>query len=191
MTAYVISLKPAIDLTDEQYYALCGNNPELRFERNAAGDLVIMPPVGGDSGGREADVITDLMIWNRQAQLGKVFSSSSGFKLPNGADRSPDAAWVRLDRWTALTPEQQRKFPPLCPDFVVEIRSATDSLIALQEKMQEYISNGAVLGLLINPKGKQVEVYRPGQSVAVLSQPSQVDCNPELPGFVLHLSGIL
>jgi Uma2 family endonuclease len=191
MTAYVISLKPAIDLTDEQYYALCGNNPELRFERNAAGDLVIMPPVGGDSGGREADVITDLMIWNRQAQLGKVFSSSSGFKLPNGADRSPDAAWVRLDRWTALTPEQQRKFPPLCPDFVVEIRSATDSLMALQEKMQEYISNGAVLGLLINPKGTQVEVYRPGQSVVVLSQPSQVDCNPELPGFVLHLRGIL
>jgi Uma2 family endonuclease len=191
MTAYVISLKPEIDLTDEQYYALCGNNPDLRFERNAKGDLVIMPPVGGESGGREADVIGDLIIWNRQALLGKVFSSSSGFKLPNGADRSPDAAWVRLDRWDALTPEQQRKFPPLCPDFVVEIRSATDSLTALQEKMREYISNGAVLGLLINPKGKQVEVYRSGQAVAVLSQPSQVDCNPELPGFVLSLSGIL
>jgi Uma2 family endonuclease len=191
MKAYVISLKPAIDLTDDQYYALCGNNPDLRFERNATGDLVIMPPVGGESGGREADVITDLMIWNRQALLGKVFSSSSGFKLPNGADRSPDAAWVRLDRWDALTSEQQRKFPPLCPDFVVEIRSATDSLTALQEKMREYISNGAVLGLLINPKGKQVEVYRSGQAVAVLNQPSQVDCNPELPGFVLSLSGIL
>jgi Uma2 family endonuclease len=191
MTAYVISLKPEIDLTDDQFYALCGNNPELRFERNATGDLVIMPPVGGESGGREADVIGDLVVWNRQAQLGKVFSSSSGFKLPNGADRSPDAAWVRLDRWDALTPEQQRKFPPLCPDFVVEIRSATDSLTALQEKMREYISNGAVLGLLINPKGKQVEVYRSGQAVAVLNQPSQVDCNPELPGFVLSLSGIL
>jgi Uma2 family endonuclease len=191
MTAYVICLKPTIDMTDDQFYELCGNNPELMFERNAAGDLVIMSPVGGESGGREADVITDLMIWNRQTQLGKAFSSSSGFKLPNGANRSPDAAWVRLDRWEALTPEQQRKFPPLCPDFVVEIRSATDSLPPLQEKLREYISNGAVLGLLINPKGKQVEVYRSDHSVVVLSQPSQVDCNPELPGFVLNLSGIL
>lgn len=186
----VISLKPAIDLTDEQFYDLCGNNPELMFERNATGDLVIMSPVGGESGGREADVIADLMIWNRRAQLGKVFSSSCGFKLPNGANRSPDAAWVRLDRWNALTPEQQRQFPPLCPDFVVEIRSATDSLSALQEKMQEYLSNGIVLGLLIDPKLQQVEVYRSNQPVIVLDQPSQVDCSPELPGFVLNLSGI-
>ncbi len=191
MTSYVICLKPTIDMTDDQFYELCGNNPELMFERNTAGALVIMSPVGGESGGREADVITDLMIWNRQAHLGKVFSSSSGFKLPNGANRSPDAAWVQLDRWNALTPEQQRKFPPLCPDFVVEIRSATDSLTDLQEKMREYISNGAVLGLLVNPKGQQVEIYRPGQAMVLLSQPSQVDCNPELPGFVLNLKGIL
>jgi Uma2 family endonuclease len=191
MTAYVISLKPAIDLTDEQYYALCGNNPDQKFERNAKGDLVIMSPTGGVTGNRNFSLIVQFGNWVAQDGTGIGFDSSTGFRLPNGADRSPDVAWVKLNRWNTLTATQQEKFPPIAPDFVVEIRSKTDELAPLQAKMNEYCSNGVRLGLLLNSKDQQVEVYRSGQAVVVLSQPSQVDCNPELPGFVLSLSGIL
>ncbi|AUB36958.1 Endonuclease, Uma2 family [Nostoc flagelliforme CCNUN1] len=141
MNTVVLNLEPIAHLTDEQFYQLCIANRDLSLEMNAAGELIIVPPVGGESGNQEAGLIADLEIWNRQAKLGKVFSFSTIFILPNGAKRSPDAAWVKLERWQALTPEQRKKFPPLVPDFLTELRSETDRLAPIQEKMQEYIKN--------------------------------------------------
>jgi Uma2 family endonuclease len=149
-----------------------------------------MAPTGGEGGIGEADLITDLNIWNRSSRLGVVFSSSTGFKLPNGANRSPDAAWVRQERWEALTQEQRRKFPPLSPDFVIELRSATDEVETLQVKMQEYMENGVRLGWLINPQQRQVEVYRQGQPKETHNSPSSLSGEDILPGFVLDLSRI-
>jgi Uma2 family endonuclease len=177
-----------VHLTDEQFYQLCQNNRELNFERTAKGELIIMPPVGGDSGNREADLIADLVIWNRQTGLGYTFSSSTVFKLPNGADRSPDAAWIRRERWEALTPEQRRKFPPIAPDFVIELRSATDDLETLRQKIQEYMDAGVQLAWLINPQQQQVEIYRPGQNVEVRNLPTELSGENVLPEFSLNLS---
>jgi Uma2 family endonuclease len=176
-------------LTDEQFYQLCQNNRELQFERTAKGELIIMTPVGGESGNREADLIIDLGIWNRQTGLGFTFSSSTVFKLPNGADRSPDAAWIRRQRWEALTAEQRRKFPPIAPDFVIELRSATDDIETLHQKMQEYMDAGVLLGWLINPQQQQVEIYRPRQDVEVRNLPTELSGENILPGFSLSLSG--
>ncbi|HEY9902960.1 MAG TPA: Uma2 family endonuclease [Candidatus Sericytochromatia bacterium] len=178
----------AVHLTDEQFYQLCQNNRELKFERTASGELFIMPPVGGESGNREAELIADLAIWNRQTGLGFTFSSSTIFKLPNGADRSPDAAWIRRERWEALTSEQRRKFPPIAPDFVIELRSATDDLEMLRAKMQEYLDAGVRLGWLINPQQQQVEVYRLGQEVQVYELPTELSGEDVLPGFTLSLA---
>ncbi|MFN6517287.1 MAG: Uma2 family endonuclease [Nostoc sp. CreGUA01] len=177
-----------VHLTDEQFYQLCQNNHELQFERTAKGELIIMPPVGGESGNREADLIIDLGVWNRQTGLGYTFCSSTVFKLPNGADRSPDAAWVQRERWEALTPEQRRKFPPIAPDFVIELRSATDDLETLRQKMQEYLDAGVKLALLINPQQQQVEIYRQGQNLEVQNLPTQLSGENILPGFSLNLS---
>lgn len=188
MAAIVLNLKPFVDLSDDQFYELCQNHRELKFERTADGELVIVAPVGGESGSREADLIGDLVYWNRRSQRGKVFSSSTCFKLPNGADRSPDAAWVELGRWNQLTPEQQKKFPPICPDFVIELRSESDGLEPLQQKMQEYLSSGLRLGWLINPQDRQVEIYRSQRSPQVLQNPYQLEGEDVLPGFVLQLS---
>jgi Uma2 family endonuclease len=146
-----------------------------------------MSPVGGVSGNREADLITDLNLWNRQTQLGRVFSSSTIFRLPEGGDRSPDAAWVANERWESLTPEEQEKFPPICPDFVIELHSRTDSLSQLQEKMQEYLNSGLRLGWLINPQAQQVEIYRPNQTVEIVQLPVSLSGEDTLPGFVLNL----
>lgn len=190
MTALTLNLSPTVDLTDEQFYEICQNNRDLQFERNADGELIIMAPIGGESGRHEADLITDLNIWNRQTNLGVVLSSSTGFKLPNGADRSPDAAWVQLERWESLTPEQRRKYPPLCPDFVIELRSETDSLSVLQKKMQEYIDNGATLGWLIDPRNCRVEIYRHSQAVEILESPVSLSGEDVLPGFILQLARI-
>jgi Uma2 family endonuclease len=187
MSPLTLNLDP-IHLTDEQFYDICQNNRELKFERNAKGELIIMPPVGGDSGNREADLIIDLGIWNRQTNLGFTFSSSTVFKLPNGADRSPDAAWIRRESWQALTPEQRRKFPPIAPDFVLELRSANDNLETLRQKMQEYINAGVQLGWLINPQQQQVEIYRPRQEVEVRNLPTELSGENILPGFILSLS---
>ncbi|MBL1178866.1 Uma2 family endonuclease [Pantanalinema sp. GBBB05] len=187
MTAYSINLNPIITLTDEQFYQLCQVNPELKFERTANGELMIMSPTGGETGNYNVEIATDVALWNRQTQQGITFDSSTGFKLPNGADRSPDVAWIRRDRWNTLTPAQKKRFPPICPDFVIELRSATDELQPLQTKMQEYLDNGLQLGWLINPQDQQVEIYRPGQPVEVLPTPSVLSGNPVLPGFKLHL----
>jgi Uma2 family endonuclease len=149
-----------------------------------------MSPVGGESGNFELELGTDLTIWNRKTGLGKVFSSSTIFKLPLGAMRSPDVAWIELSRWNALTSEQQQKFPPLAPDFVIELRSRTDKLSDLQEKMREYRENGVRLGFLINPQEQQVEIYRVNQAVEILQSPTEVSGEDVLPGFILDLSKI-
>jgi Uma2 family endonuclease len=177
-----------VHLSDEQFYHLCQNNRELKFERTTKGELIIMSPVGGESGNREADLIIDLGIWNRQTGFGFTFSSSTIFKLPNGADRSPDAAWIQRERWQALTPEQRRKFPPIAPDFVIELRSATDDLEMLRSKMQEYIDTGVQLAWLINPQQQQVEIYRQKQDTEVRNLPTQLSGEDVLPGFCLSLS---
>jgi Uma2 family endonuclease len=176
-----------IQLTDEQFYQLCVKNPELNIERSAQGVLILMPPVGGESGSRELELGTDLSLWNRRSKLGKVFSSSTIFKLPGGGDRSPDAAWVELARWQRLTSEQRQKFPPIAPDFVIELRSRTDDLSTLQEKMQEYLSSGVRLGWLFNPQDQQVEIYRQGQVKEVRTLPTQLSGETVLPGFELEV----
>ncbi|GAP98297.1 Uma2 family endonuclease [Leptolyngbya sp. NIES-2104] len=176
-----------VHLTDEQFFQLCMDNPELVLERNAKGVLIVMSPVGGGSGKREADYITDLNIWNRRTNLGEVFSSSTLFKLPNGGDRSPDAAWVERSRWRSLSSEQRQKFPPIAPDFVIELRSRTDKLTDLQEKMEEYLVSGVRLGWLFNPQDQQVEIYRQGQAKEVRSLPTFLSGESVLPGFELQV----
>ncbi len=190
MTAFTVNLAPVLDLTDEQFYQLCLNNPNLKFERSAAGELIIMAPTGGETGNRNAGLTAQLWLWNDQTQLGVTFDSSTGFKLPNGADRSPDAAWVDLKRWQALTPQQRQGFIPLCPDFAVELLSPSDSLPKTQAKLQEYLDNGMRLGWLLNRGLRQVEVYRQGQAVEVLTQPTLLSGEAVLPGFELRLATI-
>jgi len=176
-----------VGLSDRQFELLCQANLDWQLERTAKGELVIMSPVGGISGNREADLIGRLWSWNSQSQLGRVFSSSTIFRLPNGGDRSPDAAWVSLARWQALRPEEQEKFPPICPDFVIELRSGTDAIGPLQDKMQEYLNNGLPLGWSIDPQGQQVQIYRPSREVEVLSLPATLSGEAVLPGFELDL----
>jgi Uma2 family endonuclease len=177
-------------LTHAEFWQICCDNPESVLELNKDGELLIMSPVGGESGNYESNLITDLGIWNRQSKLGITFSSSTGFILPNGAIRSPDAAWVELSRWEALTVEQRQKFLPLTPDFVIELRSKTDSLSKLQQKMLEYRDNGVRLGWLINPHENQVEIYRTQRDVEVLESPTILSGEDVLPGFVLNLAAI-
>ncbi|WP_414756696.1 Uma2 family endonuclease [Anabaena sp. CCY 9910] len=195
METLTLNIPPAVGLTDEQFYQLCIANDEWRIELTAEGELIIMPPTGGESGIRNSDLNLQLGLWNRQAKLGKVFDSSTEFRLPNGAFRSPDAAWVKLERWEALTSEQKRRFPPLCPDFVIELRSETDSLKKLRAKMQEYRDNGARLGFLIDPKTPLVEIYRSDAEVETINfsanQPPQLSGEDVLPGFILDLALIL
>ncbi len=187
MTAFTVNFNSIIQLTDEQFYQLCRNNPEIKFERNGKGEVIIMSPTGGETGNHNAEIIIDVGIWNRRTKLGKVFDSSTCFKLPNGADRSPDVAWIKQQRWDALKLEQRQKFPPICPDFVLELMSPTDRLTVSQSKMEEYLANGVSLGWLINPKLRQVEIYRPGQVVEVLESPKTLSGEEVLPGFVLDL----
>ena len=190
MTTLTLNLNPIIKLTDEQFFQLCQENENIRLERTAKGELIIMSPAGGETGNSNAGLTAQIWIWNERNKLGKVFDSSTGFKLPNGANRSPDASWVKLERWNALTPEQQKKFPPICPDFVVELMSPSDSLKETQDKMKEYRDNGAVLGWLINRQSRQVEIYRQNQEVEVLESPAAVSGEDVLPGFILNLESI-
>lgn len=174
-------------LTDDQFYKLCINNPEMNIERSSKGVLIVMPPVEGESGNRESESMIDLGIWNRREQRGYVFSSSTIFKLPGGGDRSPDASWVERSRWNQLTADQKRKIPPIAPDFGLEIRSRTDKLAALQEKMQEYLDSGVRLGWLFNPQDQQVEIYRPEQPVEVRSLPTILSGEEVLINFELSM----
>jgi Uma2 family endonuclease len=180
----------SLKLTQEQFYDLCLANPEQPLELTATGILMIMSPVGEESGEREANFISQLYAWNRQSKLGKVFSSLTILKLPLGSQRSPDAAWIELSRWNALSAEDQAKFPSIAPDFVIELRSRTDKLSDLQDKMLEYQDNGVRLGLLINPQNIQVEIYRIGQDVELLESTMSFDCSNVMPEFRLDLTEI-
>ena len=177
-----------VELTVEQFYNLCQVNQNWNLERTATGELIIMPPVGGESGQREADLITDLNLWNRQSKLGIVFSSSTVFNLTDGGDRSPDAAWVKSSRWQTLTDKQQKGFPPICPDFVIELRSQSDALKPLQAKMQEYLTSGLQLGWLIDPQNNQAEIYRLGKDLEIVQFPTQLLGENILPGFILDVA---
>jgi Uma2 family endonuclease len=186
----LLHLRPVIELTDDQLFELCQINQELWIERTAEGDLVIMPPEGGETGNRSITFGTLLTQWAWQDGTGVPFGSSTGFMLPNGAMRAPDAAWVLRSRLTGLTAEQKQKFLPLCPDFVAEIRSPSDRLSFAQAKMQEYLDNGARLGWLIDPHSHIVYNYRSNQPVERLENPATIAGDPVLPGFVLDLQRI-
>ena len=180
-----------LELTDDELLKLSSLNRDLRMERAENGELIVMPPTGGDTSGRNAEIIIQLGIWAKRDGTGSTFDSSGGFRLPNGAVRSPDASWVAQSRLDALTEEQRRKFLPLCPDFVVELRSPTDSLTATRDKVQEYLDNGAKLGWLIDPESKKVHIYRPNAPVQELQAPKTLSADPVLRGFALDLREIL
>lgn len=183
----VLHLRPALDLTDDQFFVLCQSNELLRIESTAEGDLEIMPPTGGTTGDRNAELTMQTRLWAKQDGTGKVFDSSTSFILPNGAKRSPDVSWVRNERWQQLTERQQEQFPPLCPDFVIELRSPTDRLTTLQRKLAEYIAQGAQLGWLIDPQSRSVYVYRSQTTVEHLENPETLSGEGVLSGFVLNL----
>lgn len=191
MTALTLNIPSTLKLTDEQFYNLCLANRDLRLELTAQGELIVMPPTGGGTGKRNIKISTQLEIWSSQNNLGVTFDSSTGFKLPNGATRSPDASWVSKERWESLTSQQQEQFPPLCPDFVVELRSPSDALADMRLKMQEYLENGSRLGWLIDPQTQQVEIYRTNQEVEIRQSPTTLSGEDVLPGFVLELSQII
>ncbi len=177
-----------LHVTQEQFFALAVVNRDLRLERTAQGELVVNPPTGWETGERNCSISGELYIgWRNAGEPGKVFDSSTGFILPNGATRAPDASWISQESWQALTPEQKGTFANICPDFVVELRSSSDSLKSLQEKMREYMENGAKLGWLIDPYNRQVEIYRPGLTTEVLDNPIELSGESILPGFVLKL----
>lgn len=181
---FKLNLK-AVQLSEEQFLRLCQENPELRLELTAQGELIIMPPTGFKTGRRNSRLTRYLDIWAERDGTGVACDSSTLFTLPNGAKRSPDASWVKQERFSVLTKDQQEGFLPLCPDFVIELRSPTDRLADLQDKMQEYVENGAQLGWLIDPFEKRVYIYCLRQSVEVLSDPEALSGDPVLPGFVL------
>jgi Uma2 family endonuclease len=186
----VLHTHPALDMDEEQFFEFCQQNKDLRMERTAEGDLEVMPPTGWETGNRNAWIVAQLASWAVQDDTGAATDSSGGYRLPNGAVRAPDAAWVRRERLAELTPEQKQKFLPLCPDFVIELRSPTDSLAIIQAKMQEYGENGARLGWLIDPEERKVHVYRPGETPHLLENPVEVSGEPVLPGFTLDLRRI-
>jgi len=188
-----LKFQPLAVLTDELFAALAGANPDLRIERTARGDLEIMAPAGGDSSNRNLTLSTQFGMWTMDAGkgLGVGFDSSGGFKLPDGATLSPDASWVAQARWDALTAEERATFPPVCPDFIAELRSRSDRPSKLRTKMREFLSQGVRLGWLIDPRTGRVEVYRPGRPPEVLDRPATLSGEDVLPGFVLDLSDIL
>ena len=188
LTVHLPSLNTS---THEQFYEFCQANPDLRIERTAQGEVIVMPPTFSDTGNRNFKVSAQLSVWAEQDGTGEGFDSSAGFTLPNGAIRSPDASWIKLDRWNALTSQQKASFAPICPDFVIELRSASDSLTTLQDKMQEYLDNGARLGLLIDRQNRTIHVYRSGLAPEILNDPESVSGEPELPGFTLQIGKYL
>ena len=185
-----LRIRPVIELTDDEFFALCQINRDLRFERTSQGDIIIMAPTGAETGIRNSSITAQLYIWAKRDGTGAVFDSSTGFKLPNSADRSPDAAWIPRSRLANLTARQKEKFLPLCPDFVIELLSPTDALSTTEAKITEYIENGSKLGWLIDPEMRQVHIYRPHQAVAILHKVMEIAADPELPGFVLDLREI-
>ncbi|HLP89306.1 MAG TPA: Uma2 family endonuclease [Nostocaceae cyanobacterium] len=190
MTVLTLQLPPHLQFTDDEFLQIVATNKDLRLELSAEGELILMPPTGGETGDRNLELEGQIWFWKRQTKLGKAFDSSTGFKLPNGAIRSPDVSWIPIEKWNALTPEQRKKFLPIAPDFVIELLSETDDLEDLRAKMREYINNGVRLGWLINPKNQQVEIYRPHQEPEILQSPQTLSGEDVLPGFVLDLEPI-
>jgi len=186
-----LNLKPLIVLNPSHFQQLCAANPDTKLELNAQGDLIIMSPTGGESGIRNQKLTMRLGIWTEENGTGVAFDSSTMFQLPNGALRSPDAAWLQSSRWNVLAKSNKEGFPPICPDFVVELRSQSDSLATLQAKMCEYRENGVILGWLIDPFSKQVEIYRINQAKEVLVNPTELSGEDILPNFILSLQGII
>jgi Uma2 family endonuclease len=174
-------------LTGEEFEQLCQDNRETRMELTAKGELILMPPTGSKTGLRNAKLTRHFGNWAEPNGTGVDFDSSSGFVLPNGARRSPDVSWVKRERWDALTEEEQDGFAPLCPDFVIELRSRSDNLPPLEDKMLEYIANGARMAWLIDPLRKRVYIYRPNRNADILEDPETVSGDPELPGFKLDV----
>ncbi|MEA5621119.1 Uma2 family endonuclease [Cronbergia sp. UHCC 0137] len=190
MDNITLYLPSSIQITYNQFFELCQINELIKIERSADGSLILKPLLGGISSNINAGLTAQLANWNDDKSQGVVFGSDVGFILPNGAIRSPSAAWIQLERWDALSDQEKQKFPPLCPDFVIELLSPSDSLKTTQEKMKEYIDNGVRLGILINRKSRQVEIYRPGKEVEVLDSPTTVSGEDVLKGFVLNLGMI-
>lgn len=177
-------------ISDTQLEQLCADNPEARFETTPSGELIIMSPTGSLTGEKNSDLLIQIGIWNRQHKLGKIFDSSTGFKLSNGATRSPDLSWIESSRWQAIPKAQQRKFAPIDPDFVIELMSPTDDLDELRNKMNEYINCGVKLGWLICPDEKQVEIYRQGEKKKILDNPRSLSGEDILPGLTVDLIDI-
>lgn len=188
---WVVKMPPSVaEMNDEQFFDFCQANRGLRIERTAEGEVLIMPPTGFGSSRRNAIITARLFIWAERNGMGVVLDSSGGFRLPNRAVRSPDAAWILKSRLEAFSKEEQEKFLPLCPDSIIELKSPTDRLVDLKNKIVEYIDNGARLGWLLDCEARQVLVYRPGRAVEVLDHPKALSGEPELPGFVLNFEGI-
>jgi Uma2 family endonuclease len=181
---------PAVPMTQDQFFDFCQQYPDKRFERTAEGEIIIMPPCGLDGGIQEAEVCIQLGNWAKAIGKGKVCSASGGYILPNGANRAPDASWLSPEQLATITAEQRKKFGPVCPFFLIEVRSPNEVLKKLQEKMDEYMANGCQLGWLIDPSKTQIHVYRPGQPVQILDNPQTLAGDPELPGFVLDLDPV-
>ncbi|MGD1938030.1 MAG: Uma2 family endonuclease [Cyanophyceae cyanobacterium] len=188
MLTYTIDLNPFVQLSDRQFEQLCENHPDIKFERNHRGELIIMSPTGGETGNRNASLVVKLGIWNDRQQLGYIFDSSTCFKLPNGGNRSPDLSWINRESWEALSQEDREKFPPIAPDFVLELKSTSDNIKDLRDKMQEYQDAGVKLGWLIDRQGKTVEIYRQNQQPELRQSPTKIDGETVLPGFELDLN---
>ncbi|MEE4358684.1 MAG: Uma2 family endonuclease [Desulfococcaceae bacterium] len=186
----MLRTEPLITFTDNELYYFCRLNKELKIEKNAEGNLEIMSPTGGESGWRNTEILTGLNLWAKKDGSGVVFDSSTGFILPDGAMRSPDAAWIRRSRLSALTGEEKKKFIPLCPDFLIELRSFSDRPKELQDKLEEYIKNGSKLAWLIDPENRQVIVYRRDRKPEILNNPEIISGETLLPGFILHVKDI-
>lgn len=186
----VLKFHPVISMTDEQLFDFCQLNKNFRIERKANGEIIIASPTNSENDQRNFELIGQLGIWKKQDGTGVGFGSSGGFTLPNGAVRSPDAAWIKKTDWEAIPVDKRKKFAPLTPEFVVELRSESDSLKVLQDKMVEYINNGAKLGWLIDRKERKVYIYRPNTAVEQLDNPSTLSGEDILSGFVLDLSSI-
>ncbi len=185
MAALTINLNSISNLSRSQFRQIANDNPDMKLERNKQGNLIVMAPTGGETGSFNFDLIGQLYLWNRTNQAGKAFDSSTGFELPEGGDRSPDVAWIRLDKWAALTQEQRRGFLPLCPDFALELMSRSDSWVQTQAKMVEYMESGCQLGWLLDPKGNRAVIYRVGKPPELLTAPDSLSGEDVLPGFVL------
>jgi Uma2 family endonuclease len=187
----VLQIPPSMQMTNEQFFEFCQVNRALRIERNKLGEISIMSPTGGTTGNRGGNIFGQLWVWSEQDGTGITFDSSTGFELSTGADRSPDASWIKLERWNTLSPAEQERFAPICPDFVIELRSPSDNLQSLKEKMEEYMREpGVQLGWLIDRKHRKVYIYRPGLPAECLDNPHTISGDPVLPGFVLNMSKV-